>query len=110
MPAALANFKTTAGGADNGTASGEQGGGFRQVTWDGIAVDGKDPGSTVIASGHVVAVARSRVQPWGLELGPNVAVATDGFASMNSHAGFPPFSRPNEWAPFDSNTTRASLS
>ena len=109
VPAALTNFKGAAGGADNGTALGEQGSGFRQLTWDGIAVDGSDPGSTAIAPGKVVAVARSRVQPWGLELGPNVAVANDGFASVNSHAGFAPFSPPNEWAPFNSNSAELQI-
>ena len=109
VPAAVANFKAAAGGVDNGTALGEQGSGFRQLTWDGIAVDGSDPGSTVIAPGKVVAVARRRVQPWGLELGPNVAVANDGFASVNSHAGFAPFTPPNEWAPFNSNSTELQI-
>jgi hypothetical protein len=108
VPAALANFKAAAGGGDNGTAPGEQGSGFRQLTWDGIAVDGSDPGSTVIAPG-VVAVSGSRVQPWGVELGPNVAVADDGFASVNPHAGFAPFSPPNEFAPFNSNSAELTI-
>lgn len=103
--AALAAFEASAGGADNGTTPGEQGAGFRHLNWDGIALDGSDPGSTVISAGHVVALARSRAQPWGLELGPAVAVANDGFASVNSHAGFAPFSAPDEWAPFNSNTS-----
>ncbi len=97
VPTALTNFEGAVGGP------------FRQLTWDGIAVDGSAPGSTVIASGHVVAVTRSTAQPWGLELGPNVAVANDGFASVNSHAGFAPFSAPNEWAPFNSNTAELQI-
>jgi hypothetical protein len=109
VPAAIANFKAAAGGVDNGAAPGEQGSGFRQLTWDGIAVDGSDASSTVIVRGKVVAVARGRAQPWGLELGPNVAVANDGFASVNSHAGFAPFSPPNEWAPFNSNSAEFQI-
>ena len=54
-------------------------------------------------------LARSRLQPWGLELGPEVAVANDGFASVNSHAGFTPFSPPNVWAPFNSNTAELQI-
>lgn len=102
--AALASFDAAIGGSDNGTTPGEQGAGFRRLTWDGIAVNGSDPGSTVIASGHVVALSRNRAEPWGVELGPNVAVANDGFRSVNQNAGFAPFSSPNEWAPFNSNT------
>ena len=71
--------------------------------------DGSDPGSTVITPRHVVALSRSRAQPWGLELGPTVAVANDGFASVNSNAGFAPFSAPNEWALFNSNMTELQI-
>jgi hypothetical protein len=109
VPVALAAFESAAGGSDNGSAPGEHGTGFRHVTWDGIAVDGSDSGSTVIAPGHVVAVSRSRLQPWGIELGPDVAVANDGFASVNSHAGFSAFSPPNVWAPFNSSTTELQI-
>jgi hypothetical protein len=105
----LPAFEAAAGGADNGTTPGQQGSGFRHLTWDGIPADGSDPGSTVITPRHVVAVSRSRAQPWGLELGPTVAVANDGFASVNSNAGFAPFSAPNEWALFNSNTTELQI-
>ena len=99
----MASFEAAAGGGDNGTALGEQSSGFRHVNWDGSRVDGSDPGSTVIESGgSVVALSRSRLQPWGIELGPEVAVANDGFESVNSHAAFTPFTAPNLWAPFNS--------
>ncbi len=110
---ALAGFEAASGGADNGVTAGEQGSGFRHVTWDGVALDGSAPDSTVITSGHVAAVARDRLQPWGIELGPpgnqqgpEIAVANDGFQSVNgSVAGrFTPFSAPNVWAPFNSVT------
>ena len=75
-------FEAAVGGTDNGTTAGEQGGGFRHATWDQIALDGSDPGSTTIKPGHVVVPALSRLQPWGLELGPEIAVAGDGFQSV----------------------------
>lgn len=102
VPTAVAGFEAAAGGADNGTVAGEQGRGFRHVTWDGIAVDGSDPGSTVIKPGHVVALGRGRLQPWGLQLGPDVAVANDSFASVNPDAAGL-FSASIAWAPFNSN-------
>ena len=99
--ASAAAFEAAAGGADNGMTPGEQGSGFRHFTPGGITVDGSDPGSTAIPGGHTAALAPSRLQPWGLELGPAVAVANDGFKSVNSHTGFSP---PNLWAPFNTNT------
>jgi hypothetical protein len=98
----LAQFEAAAGGADNGTTPGEQGSGFRHWSPAGIAVDGSDPGSTAIPGGHTAALARSRLEPWGIELGPEVAVANDGFRSVNANAGFNPA---DLWAPFNSNTT-----
>lgn len=97
----LPAFEAAAQGADNGTTPGEQGSGFRHFVPSVIAVDGSDPGSAVIPGGHTAAVSGSRLQPWGLGVGPTVAVANDGFESVNSHAGFSP---PNLWAPFNSNT------
>ena len=99
----LSAFEAAAGGADNGTLVGEQGGGFRHVNWDAIRLDGSDPGSAVINPGVLVAPAPGRLQPWGLSLGPNVAVSSDGFHSVNSSVRFTPFTPPNSWAPFNSN-------
>ncbi len=115
VPSAIAAFESAAGVADNGTTGGEQGSGYRHINWDGVALDGSDPGSTVIESSRVVALSRSRLAPWGLELGPaqagedelagsEVAVANDGFNSVNGNAHVTPFSSPNVWAPFNSNT------
>ncbi|HTU85528.1 MAG TPA: hypothetical protein VMF57_08130 [Solirubrobacteraceae bacterium] len=98
----MAQFEAAVGGANNGTVAGEQGGGFRDWTPAGIAVDGSDPGSTAIPGGHTAALSPNRLQPWGIELGPDVAVANDGFKSVNSNAGFTPL---DLWAPFNSNTT-----
>ena len=96
----MASFDAAAGGTDNGTTAGEQAAGFRHATWDQIATDGSDPGSTKIASG-VIAPARSRLEPWGLELGPDIAASDNGFQSVSS-TQFAPFSAPNVWGPFNS--------
>ncbi len=106
---ALASFEAAIGGADNGTSAGEQGSGFRRVGWDTVALDGSEPGSTAIPGGHTVAVSRSRLEPWGIELGPEIAVADDGFHSVNSGAQFTPFTTPNVWAPFNSNTAEFEI-
>jgi hypothetical protein len=100
---AMASFEAAAGGTDNGTAAGEQGSGYRHATWDQIALDGSDPGSTTIMPGQVIVPARSRLQPWGLELGPDIAVSDNGFQSVSS-TQFSPFSAPNIWGPFNSDT------
>jgi hypothetical protein len=100
--ASLAAFEAAAGGADNGTAVGEQGGGFRHATWDDIKLDGSEPGSTVIKPGHVLAPASNRLQPWGFVLGQGIAVANDGFQSVNLGAQNTHFSAPNVWATFNS--------
>ena len=105
----LSAFEAAAGGADNGTLVGEQGSGFRHVRWDDIRLDGSDPGSAVIDPGLVVAPAPSRLQPWGLSLGPDIAVAGDGFHSVNSNVHFTPFSQPNSWAPFNSNVAELNV-
>ena len=103
---AMASFEAAAGGTDNGTTAGEQGSGYRHATWDQIALDGTDPGSTTIEPGDVIVPARSRLQPWGLELGPEIAVANDGFQSVNPSAQFTPFSVPNVWGPFNSDVAK----
>jgi hypothetical protein len=102
MYTSLPAFEAAAGGADNGIRLGQQGGGFRHFIPAGIAVDGSDPGSTAIPGGHTAALSRARLLSWGIGLGPAVAVANDGFKSVNSNAGF---DAPALWAPFNSNTT-----
>jgi PKD domain len=98
----LTQFEAAAGGTDKGTTVGEQGSGFRHFTPGVIAVNGSDPGTTAIPGGHTAALASTRLEPWGIELGPNVAVANDGFTSVNPKASF---STQTLWAPYNSNTT-----
>jgi hypothetical protein len=107
---AMAAFEAAVGGPDNGTAGGEQGGGYRHATWDQIAFDGSDPGSATIKSGHVIIPARNRLQQWGLELGPDIAVANDGFQAVGASVPFTAFSAPTVWGPFDSTTPTAEFS
>jgi hypothetical protein len=92
---ALAAFEAAIGGADNGTTVGEQSGGFRHLTWDGLTVDGSDPTSRTIEPGHVVGLGSGRLEPWGIDQGPDVAVANDGFKSANGSVGFTPFTPQN---------------
>ena len=101
---ALASFETDIGGPDNGTTAGEHGNGFRHLSWDTLAVDGSDPTSRTIESGHVVGLGSGRLEPWGIEQGAGVAVANDGFKSANGSIGFTPFTLQNVWAPYNSNT------
>lgn len=84
-------------------------GGFRHANWDSLAVDGSDLGSTAIPGGHTAAIARDRLEPWGIELGSEIAVANDGFNSTNPNVNFAPFSSPNVWAPFNSNTAELQV-
>lgn len=106
----LAPFEAAVGGIDNGTAAGERGGGFRHFTPAGIAANGSDPGSKAIPGGHTAALASTRLQPWGIEIGPAVAVADDGFGSVNANAGASHGFNPLDlWAPFNSNTTTLQI-
>lgn len=106
---ALAAFESAVGGQDNGTTPGEQSNGFRHLNWDGLAVDGSDPTSRTIEAGHVVGLGSGRLEPWGIDQGPDVAVANDGFNSANGSVNFTPFSQPNVWAPFNSNTAQFEI-
>ena len=100
----LAAFEAAAGGADNGMTAGERGSGFRHFTPNVIAVDGSDHGTTAIPGGHTAVLASTRLEPWGIQLAPNVAVANDGFKSVNSNAAAA-FSSTSLWAPFNSYAT-----
>jgi hypothetical protein len=106
---AMQSFEAAIGGVDNGAATGEQNGGYRHITWDDIALNGSDSGSATITPGHVISVAPTREQTRGIELSRGVAVANDGFTSVNPSVGgqFPAQSSPNVFAPF--NNTRITM-
>ena len=102
--AAIASFEAAAGGGDNGTIAGEQTGGFRHATWDQIALNGSDPGSTTIESGHVIVARAQPAAAVGLELGPEIAVSGDGFALGDSSRSSRRSAAPNVWGPFNTDT------
>lgn len=108
---AVASFEGSIGGIDHGTTTGEQSGGYRHITWDAVTLDGSDPGSRIITPNHVVAIATNRAQPWGLQLSRSLAVANDGFASVNTGLGgrLTPYSAPNIAAPFNSNRVQMQV-
>jgi hypothetical protein len=109
----LSVFETAIGGTDNHAAVGEQGGGFRKVNWDEVKLDGSDSGgaTTTIAASHVVAIADDRFASRGIDLRAPIAVAGDGFLSVNSFVSgrFPAFSAPNIAAPFNGNSAALDI-
>jgi hypothetical protein len=100
-----AAFAAAIGGADNGTEPGERAGGYRQINWDDVKLDGTDNGggSPVISAGKVVVIPANRMTARGIGLGGPGAVAGDGFASVNSGVAddFPAFSQSNVFAPLN---------
>lgn len=101
--AARNNFLAAAGAVNNGETNGEQGSGYRYLNWDGSLQSPQSPYGTPI-NAHTRAASPTELEPWGLELASPVAVADDGFVSVNPHATFIPFTSPDMWAPFNSNT------
>jgi hypothetical protein len=107
---ALNAFEATIGGVKN-TAAAPQTGGFRVITWDGVAVDGTDFGgnTTVIVPNKVVGIPINRFQTQGSLFETVYAVSADGFKSVNpnvaaaSPALFPSFSPTKTFAMFNDN-------
>jgi hypothetical protein len=105
---ALNAFEAAIGGVRN-TLPAPQNGGFRVITWDGVALDGTDFGgnSTVIVPNKVVGIPLNRFQTQGSFFREIYAVSGDGFQSVNSHVTstlFPAFSPNNIFAMFNENT------
>lgn len=107
---AIANFKAATGGVNNGGGTANPATGFRAITWDGVAVDGKDsggpPNTTVISLGNTVGIPNDRFQNLGISFEEVYAVSSDGFATVNPNAAglFPAFSPKNTFAMFNDNT------
>jgi hypothetical protein len=112
--AALASFQAAIGGSNNGATTQPINGGFRQITWDGVKLDGTDSGgganTTVISKGNVVGIPLNRFQTNGVYFGAVYAVSGSDasgntFTSVNpSVAGlFPPLSPKNTFAMFNDN-------
>lgn len=105
--AALGVFEAGIGGADNGVKPGGQSGGFRRINWDGVALNGSEPGAVTIVSGHTVAIPVDSQQNHGVELDSPIAVSNDAFTSVNASVTglFGPLSPPNIAAPFNTNVS-----
>jgi hypothetical protein len=103
---ALNAFRAAIGGANNGAAP-PQSTGFRQISWDDVALDGTDFGgdTMVIDPYHTVAIPPDRYAARGARLFEVYAVSGDGFATVNpAMAGqLAAFSGQNGVAPFDGN-------
>ncbi|MBI3769773.1 MAG: hypothetical protein HY271_14975 [Deltaproteobacteria bacterium] len=100
--AALQAFEAAIGGVNNGAVPPPQTGGFRAVTWDGVALDGTDFGgnSIVVDPNHVVGIPRDRFQTRGVLFeeiyavsGPGGPTDTSTFATVNPSVAtlFPAF-------------------
>jgi hypothetical protein len=103
---ALNAFQAAIGGVNNGNTAQPLLGGSRRINWDGVALDGTNPGSVVISPGKTVGIPQDSFQTRGVFFETIYAVSGDGFASVNpSTAGkFPAFSTHNTFAMFNDNT------
>jgi hypothetical protein len=114
---ALNAFKTAIGGGNNGGVSVAQNGGFRTITWDGVALDGTDFGgnTTVIVPNKTVGIPINRFQNVGVIFEEVYAVSGDGFKSVNPSVNaanpqlFPAFSPTKTFAMFNDNTIGLSF-
>ena len=103
-------FEAGIGGVKN-TAASPQNGGFRTITWDGVAVDGTDFGgnTVVISPNKTIGIPINRFLTQGVFFDEIYAVSADGFKSMNSNVNaaspvlFPSFSPTKTFAMFNDN-------
>jgi hypothetical protein len=112
------DFRTAIGGVNNGagvpaTPDALKGVGRREISWDGVRLDGTDFGgnSTIIDLGKTVGIPEIRFQNTGNLYSDVFAVSGDGFASVNpSIAGqFNAFSGRNTFAAINGNTIDLSF-
>jgi|tagenome__1003787_1003787.scaffolds.fasta_scaffold20777821_1 hypothetical protein len=98
--AALDAFRAAIGGVKN--TAGPEASGRREISWDGVRLDGTDPNpnTQVVDTGHTVIIPVNRFQSQGALFEDRYAVSGDGFASVNpATAGqFPAFSPNNTFA------------
>src|SRR5947209_16607091 len=107
---ALSAFEAAIGGVRN-TAAAPQNGGFRTITWDGVAVDGTDFGGNTenISPNKTVGIPTNRFLTQGVFFDAIYAVSGDGFKSLNSNVNaaspalFPSFSPTKTFAMFNDN-------
>jgi len=116
---ALSAFEAAIGGVKN-TAASPQNGGFRTITWDGVALDGTDFGgnTTVIVANKVVGIPINRFEAQGVLFeeiyavsGPVSGTDQSTFVSVNPNVStlFPAFSPTKTFAMFNDNTIGLSF-
>jgi uncharacterized protein (TIGR03437 family) len=102
---ALNAFRTAAGTNNGGGPA--QTSGRREVSWDGVALDGTDNGgnTTVIVQGKITGIPINRFQNRGMLFKEVTAVSNDGFLSANPTVTgqFPAFSPANTFAAIGGN-------
>ena len=83
---ALSAFEAAIGGVKN-TAASPQIGGFRVITWDGVAVDGTDfdGNTTNIVTNKIVGIPLNRFETQGVFFEEIYAVSSDGLQSVNAN-------------------------
>ncbi|HSP45511.1 MAG TPA: hypothetical protein VLO30_05925 [Chthoniobacterales bacterium] len=107
---ALSAFEAAIGGVKN-IAPSPQTGGFRVITWDGVAVDGTDFGGNtkVIVPNKIVGIPLNRFEAQGVFFEEVYAVSNDGFKSVNANVNaanpqlFPAFSPAKTFVMFNDN-------
>jgi uncharacterized protein (TIGR03437 family) len=102
---ALNAFRTAAGTNNGGGPA--QTSGRREISWDGVALDGTDNGgnTTVIVQGKITGIPVNRFQNRGVLFKEVTAVSGDGFVSANATVTgqFPAFSPANTFAAIGGN-------
>ncbi len=103
---ALEAFRTAIGGIKN-TAAAPQAGGRREISWDGVKLDGTDasPTTVVVDPNKTVIIDVDRFKGQGTLFADPYAVSGDGFVSVNpdSAGQFPAFSPQNTFVMQDPN-------
>jgi hypothetical protein len=105
---ALNDFRAAIGGAKN-TAAAPQISGRREISWDGVKLDGTDvgPNTQVVDANKTVIIGVDRFKGQGTLFEDPYAVSGDGFASVNpgSSGQFAAFSPKNTFAMQDSSAS-----
>lgn len=103
---ALNNFRGAIGGVKN-TAAAPQIGGHREISWDGVKLDGTDvsPSTQIVDANKTVIIGVDRFKGQGTLFADPYAVSGDGFGSVNPNSAgeFSAFSPKNTFAMQDSN-------
>jgi hypothetical protein len=99
------DFLAAIGGVNNGGTPGTQPSGFRQIVWDGVAINPATGADTTI-NANTTAIVTTKFQANGALYNELTAVSNDGFGSVNPGAGptqNPTFSGTRTFASFSDN-------